>query len=61
MSVWTPTAQRKKLALIYDCFRRSTSLSHMVDDTADVNHMLYFSGRTINRVHRALLAFGLPI
>ena len=41
------TAQRQKLALIFStrkmlAFRRSTSLGHMVDVNADVNHMLYF-------------------
>ena len=41
------TAQRQKLALIFRTrkmlvFRRSTSLGHMVDVNADVNHMLYF-------------------
>ena len=42
-----PTAQRQKMALIFKTrkmlvFRRSTSLGHMVDVNADVNHMLYF-------------------
>ena len=52
MSVWqyqcsTPTAQRQKSALIFSTrkllvFRRSTSLGHVVDVTADVNNMVYF-------------------
>ena len=47
ISMLTPTAQRQKLALIFSTrkmlvFRRSTSLGHMVDVTADVNHMRYF-------------------
>ena len=47
ISMLTPTAQRQKLALIFSTrnllfFRRSKSLGHVVDVTADVNHMLYF-------------------
>ena len=43
----TPTAQHQKLALIINtrkmlAFRRPTSLGHMIDVTADDNHMLYF-------------------
>ena len=41
------TAQHQELALIFSTrkmlvFRYSTSLGHMVDVNADVNHMLYF-------------------
>ena len=47
ISMLKPTAQCQKLALIFNTqkllvFRRSTSLGHVVDITADVNHMLYF-------------------
>ena len=47
MSMFTPTAKRQKLAFIFSIrkilvLRSSASLDHMVDVTADANHMPYF-------------------
>ena len=47
ITMLTPTAQRQKLALIIStlkllAYMRSTSLRHVVDVTADANHMLLF-------------------
>ena len=47
ISMLTPTAQRQRLALIFSngkllVFKRSTSLCHVVNVTADFNFMLYF-------------------